>query len=151
MWTAFSKSLLACLRCTNQIIESLSNSLRFFSSFNRCLLGLDELSACQSAGAGRAESRVAAAVAASPLGGDATFYARAVAPQLASLLILNTRKNQVNFPELVAQSRVALDALTQLHERGFSKMVIASLREPAIGLSMKTGLPALRTGRTCSR
>ena len=132
--------MLACLRCTNQIIESLSNSLRFFSSFNRCLLGLDELSACQSAQAGRAESRVAAAVAASPLGGDATFYARAVAPQLASLLIFNTRKNVVDFPELVAQSRVGLDALAQLHERGFSKIVVASLLGQFGGVTDETGV-----------
>ena len=32
-----------------------------------------------------------------------------------------------------------------------SKIAIASASEPATGLSMKTGLPALSTGRTCSR
>ena len=46
----------------------------------------------------------------------------------------------VDFPELVAQSRVGLDALAQLHERGFSKIVVASLLGQFGGVTDETGV-----------
>ena len=54
------------------------------------MLGADELSGCHSAEVGSVEGRVATALVASPVGEDATFYVRAVTPQIVLALIMRS-------------------------------------------------------------
>lgn len=89
--------------------------------------GADELSGCHSAEVGSVEGRVATALVASPVGEDATFYVRAVTPQIVLALIMRSINKSDQSPQLAAHSRVALDALSRLHERGFSHIVVASI------------------------
>lgn len=104
------------------------------------LLGIDELSGCQSAKAGRVEARVAVALAAMPVGEDAPFYVRAVAPQLVAALITRPAENSDGSLHFMVHSRVVMDALSQLHERGFSHIMVTSLLGQFGGAADETGL-----------